>query len=157
MNYDRYYTDDLVNGEGIRLTLFVTGCLHACPGCYNRSTWNRKAGSPFTEAVRDKILDLCARHDGLSLSGGDPLFPHNRPAILDLCQRFKARYPDKDIWLWTGYEHAAVRDLPILQWVDVLIDGRFHQDQPTTLPWRGSANQRLIRLRQPSVAGQMVP
>ena len=84
MNYDRYYACDVVNGEGLRLTLFVTGCAHACPDCYNRSTWDRRAGQPFTEAVRDRILDLCAEHDGLSLSGGDPLFPANRTAVADL-------------------------------------------------------------------------
>ncbi|WP_417069499.1 anaerobic ribonucleoside-triphosphate reductase activating protein [Niveibacterium terrae] len=146
MNYDRYYTCDLVNGEGIRVTLFVTGCLHACKGCYNRSTWDRKAGKPFTDEVRDALLAACATHDGLSLSGGDPLFPANRPAILDLCREFKRRYPDKDIWLWTGYLFEEVADLEILRFVDVVIDGRFEQDKLTSEPWRGSANQRLIRL-----------
>ncbi len=146
MNYDRYYACDVVNGEGLRLTLFVTGCAHACPDCYNRSTWDRRAGQPFTEAVRDRILDLCAEHDGLSLSGGDPLFPANRTAVADLCRRFKQRYPDKDIWLWTGYRHEEVQHLPLLQDVDVLIDGPYLKDLPTTKPWRGSDNQRLIRL-----------
>lgn len=148
MNYDRIYTCDLVNGEGIRVTLFVTGCLHACPGCYNRSTWDRKSGQPFTAEVREKLLDACASHDGLSLSGGDPLHPHNRPAILELCQAFKQRYPDKDIWLWTGYLYEEVADLDIMRWVDVVIDGKFEQDNPTTEPWRGSANQRLIILQK---------
>jgi anaerobic ribonucleoside-triphosphate reductase activating protein len=147
MNYDRYYTCDVVNGEGIRLTLFVTGCTHACPGCYNRSTWDRKAGRPFTAAVRDEILDQCARHDGLSLSGGDPLHPHNRAAVLDLCRAFKARYPDKDIWLWTGFSYEEVCALPVMAYLDVVIDGRYREDLPTVKPWRGSDNQRLIRLR----------
>lgn len=145
MNYDRYYTCDLVNGEGIRVTLFVTGCLHACEGCYNRSTWDRKAGKAFTAEVQEQLLTACASHDGLSLSGGDPLHPHNRPAILALCREFKQRYPDKDIWLWTGYRHEDIADLEILGLVDVLIDGKYEKDQPTSLPWRGSANQRLIR------------
>ncbi len=95
MNYDRYYTQDVVNGEGLRVTLFVTGCAHACPGCYNRSTWDRTTGQPFTEAVRAQVLDLCAMHDGLSLSGGDPLLPANREAVAALCQAFKQRYPEK--------------------------------------------------------------
>lgn len=146
MNYDRYYTQDVVNGEGLRVTLFVTGCAHACPGCYNRATWNRAAGQPFTEAVREQILDLCATHDGLSLSGGDPLLPANREAVAELCRRFKQRYPDKDIWLWTGYQYEDVQDLALLREVDVLIDGPYRQDLPNTLPWRGSDNQRLIRL-----------
>lgn len=152
MHYDRYYTCDVVNGEGVRLTLFVTGCTHACPGCYNRSTWDRKAGRPFTAAVQAEILDACARHDGLSLSGGDPLHPHNRQAVLELCRAFKARYPDKDIWLWTGFDYEDVRTLPVMAYLDVIIDGRYREDLPTTRPWRGSDNQRLIRLADGSVS-----
>lgn len=153
MNYDRYYTCDVVNGEGLRVTLFVTGCLHACPGCHNTSCWNRLAGSPFTQEVRDRVLDLCAGHDGLSLSGGDPLFPANREAIADLCRQFKIRYPEKDIWMWTGYRYEDVKQLELLRDVDVLIDGPYLQGTPNTLPWRGSDNQRLIRLSEgkPSV------
>lgn len=146
MNYDRYYTCDVVNGEGLRVTLFVTGCEHACPGCYNTSCWNRLAGKPFTDEVRDRVLDLCSDHDGMSLSGGDPLLPANRAAIADLCRRFKQRYPHKDIWLWTGYLYEEVQDLGLLRDVDVLIDGRYLQDRPTTQLWRGSDNQRLLRL-----------
>lgn len=148
MNYDRYYTCDLVNGEGIRVTLFVTGCEHACAGCYNQSAWNRKSGKPFTAEVQEQILAACARHDGLSLSGGDPLLPHNRNAVLELCQEFKLRYPEKDIWLWTGYRYEDIADLEILKLIDVLIDGKYEKDQPTSQPWRGSANQRLIRLAE---------
>jgi len=147
MNYDRYYTCDMVNGEGLRLTLFVSGCAHACPGCHNRALWNRQAGLPFTEQVQNRVLDLCAEHDGLSLSGGDPLLPANREAVTRLCRQFKARYPHKDIWMWTGYRYEEVRQLAVLHWIDVLIDGQYLQDQPTTKPWRGSDNQRLIRLQ----------
>jgi len=146
MNFDRYYPCDVLNGEGLRVTLFVTGCRHACPGCYNASIWNRHLGQPFTPEVRETILDLCENHDGLSLSGGDPLHPANRDAIGDLCHRFKERYPDKDIWMWTGYLYEAVQHLQLLQDIDVLIDGPYQQDQPNMLPWRGSDNQRLFRL-----------
>ncbi len=144
MNYDRYYTHDLVNGEGIRVTLFVTGCAHACAGCYNESTWDRKSGLPFTAQVQHQLLEACENHDGLSLSGGDPLHPANREAILELCQAFKQRYPDKNIWLWTGYVYEEIAELEILSYIDVLIDGKFEQDQPTSQPWRGSGNQRVI-------------
>ncbi|MXR36156.1 anaerobic ribonucleoside-triphosphate reductase activating protein [Craterilacuibacter sinensis] len=148
MHYARFYGCDLVNGEGIRVTLFVSGCLHACAGCYNRSTWDRKSGQPFTAEVEAELLDLCASHDGLSLSGGDPLHPHNRAAIESLCRAFKARYPDKDIWLWTGYRYEDIGTLALLRYIDVLIDGKYEQDLPTTKPWRGSDNQRLFRLAQ---------
>lgn len=153
MNYDRYYTCDVVNGEGLRVTLFVTGCQHACPGCYNSSTWNRMHGKPFTAEVRDRLLDLCDGHDGLSLSGGDPLLPANRDAIAALCRAFKLRYPDKDIWMWTGYVYEDIRHLELLRDVDVLIDGPYLKDLPHTLPWRGSDNQRLIRLQNGAPMG----
>ncbi|POZ61836.1 anaerobic ribonucleoside-triphosphate reductase activating protein [Chromobacterium alticapitis] len=154
MNYDRYYTCDLVNGEGVRVTLFVCGCPHACPGCHNPSTWDRKAGRPFTAEIREQLLAHCATHDGLSLSGGDPLHPANRAEVLALCRLFKDRYPDKDIWLWTGYLYEEVRALEILRFVDVLIDGRYRQDLPTSKPWRGSANQRLLRLKEARVRAE---
>jgi anaerobic ribonucleoside-triphosphate reductase activating protein len=149
MNYDRYYTHDLVNGEGIRVTLFVTGCAHACAGCYNESTWDRKSGLPFTAQIQQELLDACENHDGLSLSGGDPLHPANRDAILKLCQAFKQRYPAKNIWLWTGYVYEEIAELEILKYIDMLIDGKYELDQPTNRPWRGSANQRAINLSTP--------
>ncbi|MGC3963655.1 MAG: anaerobic ribonucleoside-triphosphate reductase activating protein [Rhodocyclaceae bacterium] len=140
MNYDRYYTCDVVNGEGLRVTLFVTGCQHACPGCYNSSTWNRMHGKPFTAEVRDRLLDLCDGHDGLSLSGGDPLLPANRDAIAALCRAFKLRYPDKDIWMWTGYVYEDIRHLELLRDVQ-----RAHR-RPVS---EGSAPHiALARLRQ---------
>lgn len=147
MNFDRYYTHDLVNGEGIRVTLFVTGCAHACVGCYNQSTWDRKSGLSFTAHIQQELLDACENHDGLSLSGGDPLHPANRDAILELCKAFKQRHPAKNIWLWTGYVYEEIAELDILKYIDVLIDGKYEQDQPTSLPWRGSGNQQVIRLK----------
>lgn len=147
MNYDRYYTHDLINGPGIRVTLFVSGCQHACEGCYNPSTWDRKSGQAFTADIEQQLLQACESHDGLSLSGGDPLHPANRDAILKLCQAFKQRYPEKNIWLWTGYVFEDLQELAIMQYIDVLIDGKFEQNHPTSQPWRGSSNQRLIELK----------
>lgn len=146
MNYDRYYTHDLVNGPGIRVTLFVTGCTHACPGCYNESTWDRKSGFPFTSQVQQELLDACEGHDGLSLSGGDPLHPANREGILELCKAFKTRYPDKNIWLWTGYLFEEVQKIEALEYVNTVIDGKFELDNVSSQPWRGSTNQRLYHI-----------
>lgn len=148
MNYDRYYTCDVVNGEGLRVTLFVTGCAHACPGCYNISCWKRLSGKAFTPEVREQLIELCKNHDGLSLSGGDPLLPANREEIRELCFLFKQRYPEKDIWMWTGYLYEDIQHLELLNYVDVLIDGPYVKGLSTTLPWRGSSNQRLIRLNK---------
>lgn len=146
MKYARYYTQDVVNGEGMRVVLFVSGCSHGCDGCYNKSTWSPAIGTPYTEQTQELLLELCASHDGLTLSGGDPLYPANRPDVTRLCQSFKARYPEKDIWLWTGYLFEEVEQLAVMQYVDFVIDGRYDKARSTTKPWRGSANQRLVRL-----------
>ncbi|HAJ9815631.1 TPA: anaerobic ribonucleoside-triphosphate reductase-activating protein, partial [Salmonella enterica] len=108
MNFHQYYPVDIVNGPGTRCTLFVSGCVHECPGCYNKSTWRLNSGQPFTKEMEDKIIadlnDTRIHRQGISLSGGDPLHPQNVPDILALVQRIHAECPGKDIWVWTGYK-----------------------------------------------------
>ena len=108
MNYHQYYPVDIVNGPGTRCTLFVSGCVHECPGCYNKSTWRVNSGQPFTKAMEDQIIndlnDTRIKRQGISLSGGDPLHPQNVPDILKLVKRIRAECPGKDIWVWTGYK-----------------------------------------------------
>ena len=156
MNYLQYYPIDVVNGVGTRCTLFVSGCEHFCKGCHNSSSWDAAGGHPFTTEMEDLIIkdlgDTRIHRDGLSLSGGDPLFPGNIDAILKLVQRVKAEYPDKDIWLWTGYTLETLTDCQreIMDYVDVLIDGKFELDKrDLSLAWRGSSNQRVIHLKNP--------
>lgn len=148
MNYHRYYSVDVVNGPGTRVTLFVAGCVHHCPGCYNQSTWLITSGKPFTQQLEDKIIadlqDNCVPRRGLSLSGGDPLHPQNLAAILILVKRVKQECCGKDIWLWTGYKRGELSAAQgrILKYIDVLIDGKFIQKEADrTLIWRGSRNQ----------------
>ncbi|MRI32887.1 anaerobic ribonucleotide reductase-activating protein [Endozoicomonas sp. OPT23] len=155
MNYLQYYPIDVVNGEGTRCTLFVSGCEHLCKGCHNSSSWDASQGHPFTENMVDQILrdlsDSRIHRDGLSLSGGDPLFPANLSDILHLVQRVKAELPDKNIWLWTGYlfEDLSLLQKEVVRYVDVLIDGKYEEEKKDlSLPWRGSSNQRVIK--QPS-------
>ncbi|MGK3143158.1 anaerobic ribonucleoside-triphosphate reductase-activating protein [Pantoea sp. C2G6] len=154
MHIHRYYDVDIVNGPGTRCTLFVAGCEHQCRGCYNQSTWRIDSGVPFTLAMEEQLLaDLKDRRiprQGLSLSGGDPLHPHNVPHIRRLVKRVRQECADKDIWLWTGYRmqelNAAQRD--VLDYINVLIDGRFvEEEKDATLPWRGSRNQVIWQLR----------
>lgn len=154
MHIHRYYDVDIVNGPGTRCTLFVAGCEHQCRGCYNQSTWRLDSGVPFTLAMEEQLLadlqDTRIPRQGLSLSGGDPLHPHNVPHIRRLVTRVRQTCPCKDIWLWTGYRmqelNAAQR--AVLDYLDVLIDGRFvEEEKDATLQWRGSRNQIIWQLR----------
>jgi anaerobic ribonucleoside-triphosphate reductase activating protein len=156
MHIHRYYDVDIVNGPGTRCTLFVAGCEHQCRGCYNQSTWRLDSGVPFTLAMEEQLItDLQDRRiprQGLSLSGGDPLHPHNVPHIRRLVKRVRRECPDKDIWLWTGYQLAELSDAQreVIAEIDVLIDGRFiEEEKDVRLLWRGSRNQKIWYLRQP--------
>lgn len=158
MNYHQYYPVDVVNGEGTRCTLFVSGCAHKCVGCHNASTIKPDSGHPYTEQLEAQILrdlgDSRIHRDGLSLSGGDPLYPGNLEAVGRLVRRVKETYPDKDIWLWTGYlfEELTEEQCEIVRYVDVLIDGPYVQSaRNISLPWRGSSNQRVLRLSEHSL------
>ncbi|NYS30389.1 MULTISPECIES: anaerobic ribonucleoside-triphosphate reductase-activating protein [unclassified Pantoea] len=154
MHIHRYYDVDIINGPGTRCTLFVAGCEHQCRGCYNQSTWRLDSGMPFTLEMEEQLLadlqDTRIPRQGLSLSGGDPLHPHNVPHIRRLVKRVRQACPEKDIWLWTGYRmqelNAAQR--AVLAYLDVLIDGRFvEEEKDATLQWRGSRNQIIWQLR----------
>lgn len=150
MNYQKYIDVDVINGPGTRCTLFVSGCEHKCPECYNKSTWRADSGHPYTEALTEQIIrdlsDTRLKRRGLSLSGGDPLLPSNCSAVHTLCKAVKKACPEKDIWLWTGYliEQLDEQQRKVLQYIDVLIDGPFKQDlHDATLKFRGSSNQRI--------------
>ncbi|AAQ64086.1 anaerobic NTP reductase small subunit [Vibrio phage KVP40] len=143
MKYQKINEFDFANGEGVRLSIFVSGCEHRCAGCYNESTWDPNDGIDFTEETLRDVLTSLEQHDGLSLTGGDPLYPGNREAILRICKAVKERYPDKDIWMWSGYKLSRVEHLEIMNYIDVFIDGRYKRHQPTQKAWRGSDNQIL--------------
>lgn len=152
MNYHKYYPVDVVNGTGTRCTLFVSGCVHQCRGCYNQSTWKLDSGIPFTQELEDKIIedlnDTEIKRQGLSLSGGDPLHPNNVPHILKLVKRVKNECPGKDIWLWTGYKISELNETQkeVVSYLDVMIDGKFVQElKDLSLHWRGSSNQIIHR------------
>lgn len=151
MNYGAYLPYDVNNGIGMRCTLFVSGCIHRCKGCYNKQTWNCNFGNPYTKEVEDMIIrdlqdEKIVRH-GLSISGGDPLLLTNVLDIFNLCRRVKSE-TTKNIWLWTGYcyENLNSDQMTILKYVDYIVDGKFDETRKVpSLPFRGSNNQRLIR------------
>lgn len=151
MKYLNILDCDIADGEGVRVTLFVSGCSHHCKGCHNPESWNPNNGKEFTQEVKEKLFKLIDRPyiDGLTLSGGDPLFCNNISDIRLLCFEFKQRFPNKTIWLYTGYKFEEIKSLDFLKYVDVIVDGPFIQEQrDITLPFRGSMNQNIIKLKE---------
>lgn len=157
MNYATIKPRDIANGPGIRVSLFVSGCTHRCPGCFNAEAWDFDYGQPFDQSVIDRILeDLSPAYvKGLTLLGGEPFEPQNQGPILELLRQVKARYPGKSIWAFSGYlfdrdilpgrlgDPAVTREY--LSYLDVLVDGPFVEARKNlTLRFRGSDNQRLI-------------
>lgn len=150
MNYATIKPTDIANGTGIRVSLFVSGCRNHCKGCFNPETWDFEYGTPFTFATWDYILGLLKPDyiAGLSVLGGDPLEPENAEALLPFLRRVKEAYPNKTIWMYTGYIYERVWELPLLQYVDVLVDGPFILDKADKrLQFRGSSNQRILDLK----------
>ncbi len=157
MNYSAYYQTDVVNGEGTRCVLFVSGCEHACRGCYNQKTWNPNNGHEFTQELEDQIIadlnDTRIKRRGITLSGGDPMHRANAQRLVQLCHRIRKECPGKDIWLYTGFTREQLIEdknpyrRALLDYTDVLVDGKFEQDlYDPGLRFRGSSNQRIIYL-----------
>ena len=151
MKYLNILDCDIIDGDGVRVTLFVSGCPHRCKGCHNPESWDAFSGKEFTEETIERIEKLLDRDfvDGLTLSGGDPLFFQNRSEITKLCKRIKEKFPQKTIWLYTGYEYEEVRALEVFDYVDVVVDGPFKIDlRDVSLAFRGSPNQRIIDVKK---------
>ncbi|QOI72161.1 putative anaerobic ribonucleoside-triphosphate reductase-activating protein [Erwinia phage pEa_SNUABM_50] len=150
MNYQTIVKDDLINGTGVRVSLYVSGCSHGCVGCFNESAWDYRSGTPFsTEQINDIRIELSKSYvEGLTLLGGDPLMPKNIDTVLELCRIVKEEFPDKNIWCWTGYTLEQVLSNhahDALQYIDVLVDGKFEEElKNLKLSFRGSENQRVL-------------
>ena len=147
MNYSSIRQLDIANGPGCRVSIFVSGCEHQCKNCFNPETWNFDHGKEFTEDTIQMLLDFARPEyiSGLSILGGEPLHPSNRSAVLKLVKHFKAEYPDKTVWLWTGYLWEDVVSALADSEIDVVVDGRFVEDlKDLRLKYRGSTNQRII-------------
>ncbi len=159
MNYANIKEYDIANGEGVRVSLFVSGCRHHCKGCFNAETWDFQFGEPYTKEIEDKIIELLkpAYIQGFSLLGGEPFEPENQTELVKLLRRIRETYPKKDVWCYTGYlydvdllkggkVHTDVTE-EMLSYIDVLIDGEFVEaKKDITLKFRGSSNQRVMRL-----------
>lgn len=169
MNYTEIKEFDIANGVGVRTSLFVSGCRHKCPGCFNEVAWDFQAGEPFLADVEDRILASLATPyvDGLSVLGGEPLEPENQRALLSFLERMRSQLPNKDVWLWTGFTWEQITDGTgrartdcidrLLSCVDVVVDGPFIEAQKDiTLRFRGSVNQRIIDVAASQTAGEIV-
>lgn len=158
MKYAGLIKDDVNNGLGVGLTLFTQGCPHHCKGCQNPETWSFTGGKDYTPEVYKEIIEYFINNSyatRLTLSGGDPLY--SPQIITPLCEEIKKIRPDVKIWVYTGHIFEDVKDNPILQYIDVMIDGPFILEQrDITLAFRGSANQRIIDVQQSLNKGEVV-
>ena len=166
MNYATIKNCDIANGPGVRVSLFVSGCTHRCPGCFNEVAWDFQYGQPFTEETVESILAMLRPSyiRGLTLLGGEPFEPRNQEAVVTLLRRIKAELPEKSIWAFSGYLFekdmlsGRIGDLSeYLSYLDVLVDGPFIQEQKNlNLRFRGSENQRIIDVKESLAAGKTV-
>lgn len=151
MNYVKIEASSLSNGTGWRVVLWCSGCEHHCYNCHNKETWNPNCGKKFTEKEMNLLIELLSKDyiKGLTFSGGDPLHPANRETIEKIARIVKEKLPEKDIWMYTGYEYEDVKNLPVMELVDVLVDGKYINSlRDISLPFRGSSNQRVIDVKK---------
>ena len=168
MNYATIKSFDVANGPGVRVSLFVSGCTHRCPGCFNEVAWDFDYGQPFDQGVIDLILSMMkpSHIKGLTILGGEPFDPRNQGPIVELLRQVKEKYPEKSVWAFSGYlfDHICSGRLgdwavtkEYLSYLDVLVDGPFIEAQKNlSLRFRGSENQRLIDVPASLEKGEIV-
>lgn len=148
MRYNKIRKIDISNGPGVRVSIFFQGCSFHCKGCFNEETWDFKGGKEFTDDTIKEVLDLCDKDQvkGLSILGGEPMNPKNIDGTTKLAKAFKKRFPDKTIWMWSGYtfeDYLSKQD--VMKYIDVVVDGQFEIDKKDPrLHFKGSSNQRVI-------------
>ncbi len=150
MRYNQIRSMDISNGPGVRVSLFFQGCHFHCKNCFNSDTWDFNKGIEFNDKVIDNILELCSKEyvAGLSILGGEPLHPVNINGTITLAKKFKSMYPNKTIWVWTGYKYEDIFNKEVLSYIDVLVDGQFIDElYDPKLKYKGSSNQRVIDVK----------
>lgn len=159
MKYHNITKDDMLNGDGLRVVLWVSGCEHHCHGCQNPVTWNPDDGLEMTdEELHEIVTELSKEHvSGITFSGGDPLHPSNRLIIGNMCQYLKSLFPTKTIWVYTGYDWEEVNNESFMEFIDVLVDGKFIKElADKNLKWKGSSNQRVIDVQRSLKEGKVI-
>lgn len=155
MRYSKIKTNDVANSDkGINMSIWTQFCPHRCHNCFNPETWSEEGGVEFTDETLQYVLDNIDKHGinrNLSILGGEPLSMPNIQGVIHLCKSFKKRYPHKKIYVWTGYTYELLTEMQqeVLQYIDVLVDGRFEESQKDiSLKLRGSKNQRVIDIKK---------
>ena len=152
MRYNLIRKMDISNGPGVRVSVFMQGCAFHCKNCFNPETWDFEGGKEFTDETIDEILELCNQSHikGLSILGGEPMHPKNIEATTKLAKEFKEKYPEKTLWVWSGFLFDKdLKDKEALKYIDVLVDGQYKDElHDFTLKWKGSSNQRVIDVQK---------
>ena len=159
MQYHNITKDDMLNGDGLRVVLWVAGCTHGCKECQNPVTWDPNGGLLFDERAKEELFEQLEKSyiSGITYSGGDPLYVGNREAITALAKEIREKFPEKTQWLYTGYEWNQIQNEAIRPYLDVVVDGRFEVEQKDTkLHWKGSANQKVIDVQDSLKTGKIV-
>ena len=159
MNYHNITKNDMLNGDGLRVVLWLAGCNHRCKDCQNPETWDEFGGLPYDSYTKQEIFDELNKEyvSGITFSGGDPLFPNNRQCVGELMQEIHKLYPNKTIWCYTGYTYEQIKDWPYLKYIDVLVDGPYIPAMKELgLKWKGSSNQRIIDVKKSISLGRVV-
>lgn len=152
MRYNVIRKMDISNGPGVRVSVFMQGCSFHCKNCFNPETWDFEGGNEFNKSTIDEVLNFCGNSyiKGLSILGGEPMHPKNIEATTQLAKAFKEKYPEKNLWVWSGFKFDQdLKDKEALKYVDVLVDGTYSDElHDPTLKWRGSRNQRVIDVQE---------
>lgn len=151
MHYNKIRKMDVSNGPGIRVSIFMQGCTFNCKNCFNPNTHDFNGGKEFNDKTIEKVLELCNQKyiQGLSILGGEPLHPKNIVGSTKLAKAFKEKYPNKTLWVWTGFNYEYLQNQEIFNYIDVLVDGQYVDElHDFTLKWCGSSNQRVIDIKK---------
>ena len=152
MRYNKIRKMDIADGPGVRVSIFMQGCTFNCKNCFNPETHDFAGGKEFTQNTINKVLELSDNDniEGLSILGGEPMHPKNIDGTKELAKAFKEKYPEKNVWVWSGYKFDQdLKDKDVLKYVDVLVDGQYVEElHNPTLKWKGSSNQRVIDVQK---------
>lgn len=158
MNYNKIRKMDISNGPGVRVSIFMQGCEFHCKNCFNPETWDFTKGKEFTDKTIERIISLSEKEyiEGLSILGGEPMHPKNIDNTTRLAKAFKEKYPNKSIWVWSGFLFDVLKDKEVIQYIDVLVDGQYKDElHDFRLKYRGSSNQRVIDVKKSLKAGKV--